>query len=91
MGELTFGPDGALYGTAWTGGFSSCAGGCGVVYKLAPRFLAKEGGKEPSCMHFRADPMTDPFRSEASSLGRTARFIEPLFRADKILKARCSS
>ena len=36
FGDLVFGPDGALYGTAWTGGSSACANGCGVVYRLAP-------------------------------------------------------
>ena len=31
---LTFGPDGALYGT--TEGQSGCSGGCGVVFRLVP-------------------------------------------------------
>jgi uncharacterized repeat protein (TIGR03803 family) len=36
MGDPVIGHDGALYGTAWTGGSSNCGGGCGVVYRLAP-------------------------------------------------------
>jgi uncharacterized repeat protein (TIGR03803 family) len=37
--RVTFGPDGALYGTTFAGGTGSCVGGgggCGTVYKLQP-------------------------------------------------------
>jgi uncharacterized repeat protein (TIGR03803 family) len=34
--SLSFGPDGDLYGTTYGGGFESCLGGCGTVYRLIP-------------------------------------------------------
>jgi uncharacterized repeat protein (TIGR03803 family) len=40
QGELVFGPDGALFGTAYGGGLDDCTTidgqRCGIVYKLAP-------------------------------------------------------
>lgn len=51
MGDPVFGRDGALYGTAWTGGSSNCGGGCGVVYKLAPP-AAGETRWRISILHF---------------------------------------
>ncbi|MFL5260088.1 MAG: choice-of-anchor tandem repeat GloVer-containing protein [Hyphomicrobiales bacterium] len=35
MGDLIIGPDGELFGTAWTGGSSAC-GSCGTVFALIP-------------------------------------------------------
>jgi len=36
-GGVTIGPDGALYGTTYSGGGNGCfGGGCGIVYRITP-------------------------------------------------------
>jgi len=36
FGRVTLRPDGSLYGTSYYGGWETCNGGCGTVYRLTP-------------------------------------------------------
>src|ERR1039458_751202 len=47
LGPLTFGPDGALYGTTLDGGSSACDGQCGVVFKIQPPATAPPSAFTP--------------------------------------------
>ncbi len=49
--SLTFGGNGALYGTTYSGGLAACQNGCGVVFKLTPPASGRDGWSE-SVLHY---------------------------------------
>jgi uncharacterized repeat protein (TIGR03803 family) len=57
VGGLIFDTASNLYSTTFTGGDYFCAGGCGVVFKLAH----SKGGWQETVLHYFFDhPGTDP-------------------------------
>ena len=56
---------GALYGTTYRGGDSSCGDGCGVVFKLTPPSRGSETWKE-TVLHFFSDRAGDGWWSWSS-------------------------
>jgi uncharacterized repeat protein (TIGR03803 family) len=55
MGDLIIGPDGELFGTAWTGGSSAC-GSCGTVFALIPPVAAGRRWTERTLHTFAGGP-----------------------------------